>query len=63
MKLNKALEGLDGCVSIRDDIIVYGKNQQEHDRNLHTVFESLKGKNLTLNRQKYLFSNKQVKFF
>ena len=62
-EIRQALEGLDGCVNISDDIIIYGKNQQEHDRNLHAVFERLKEKNLTLNRQKCLFSNKQVKFF
>ena len=32
-EIRHALEGLDGCVSISDDIIIYGKNQQEHDRN------------------------------
>ena len=63
MKSEKALEGLDGCINISDDIIIYGKDQQDHDKNLQAVFERLKRKNLTLNKSKCLFSQKEVKFF
>ncbi|MCG8046730.1 MAG: RNase H-like domain-containing protein [Candidatus Thiodiazotropha endolucinida] len=62
-EVRKALDGLSGCINISDDIIVYGKDQQDHDRNLQAVFERLKYKNLTLNKSKCLFSQKQVKFF
>ena len=62
-EIRKALERLDGCINISDDIIIYGKDQQDHDKNLQAVFERLKQKNLTLNKSKCLFSQKEVKFF
>ena len=61
-EIRKALEGLDGSINISDDIN-YGKDQQDHDKNLQAVFERLKQKNLTLNKSKCLFSQKEVKFF
>ena len=62
-EVRQALEGLEGCLNISDDIIIYGANQDNHDKNLQAVFERLKQKNLTLNRSKCVFSQKQVKFF
>ena len=62
-EVRKALEGLEGCLKMSDDIIIYGENQEEHDRNLKAVFERFKQKNLTLNKNKCTFSQKQVKFF
>ena len=60
-EVRQALEGLEGCLNISDDIIIYGANQDNHDKNLQAVFERLKQKNLTLNRSKCVFSQKQVK--
>ena len=54
---------MDGCINISDDIIIYGKDQHDHDKNLQAVFERLKQKNLTLNKGKCLLSQKQDKSF
>ncbi|MCG8094404.1 MAG: DDE-type integrase/transposase/recombinase [Candidatus Thiodiazotropha endolucinida] len=62
-EIRQVLQGLDGCINISDDIIVFGKNQAEHDKNLQAVFERFKEVNLTLNKNKCLFSKSQVKFF
>ena len=32
-------EGLIGCLNISDDIIIYGANQDDHDKKLQAVFE------------------------
>ena len=48
--LSTALEGLQGVRNISDDIIVFGQNQKEHDKNLEKVFKRLAEKNLTLNK-------------
>lgn len=47
-EIRQVLQGLDGCINISDDIIVFGKSQEEHDQNLQAVFELLKAVNLTL---------------
>ena len=36
-----------GVQNIADDLIVHGKNIEEHDRNLHKVLQRLEGKNVT----------------
>ena len=40
--LSNVLEGLDGVRNISDDIIVFGRNQEEHDKRLCKLFERLK---------------------
>lgn len=62
-EVRQVLEGLDGCLNISDDIIIYGSTQEEHNQNLQRVLKRLEDKNLTLNKNKCLFSQKQVKFF
>ena len=57
------MDGLEGCLNISDDIIIYGVNQDEHDKNLQAVFERFKLKGLTLNKSKCTFSRNQIKFF
>ena len=37
-EVRQALEGLEGCLNISDDIIIYGANQDNHDKNLRAVF-------------------------
>ncbi|MES9882663.1 MAG: RNase H-like domain-containing protein [Sedimenticola sp.] len=62
-EVRQVLEGLHGVRNISDDIIVYGKNQAEHDRNLEAVFGRLRENNLTLNKQKCKFSQPKLVFF
>ena len=53
--IQQSLHGCPGVRNISDDIIVYGKNQAEHDQNLEAVLQRIKDKGLTLNKQKCLF--------
>ena len=62
-EIRQALQGLDGCINISDDIIIFGKSQKEHDKNLEAVFERLRQKDLTLNRNKCFFSRSSIKFY
>lgn len=49
--------------NIVDDLIVYGKSNEEHDRNLHGVLQPLEEKkNLTLNPEKSQFWTDKVVF-
>ena len=47
-----------GLQNIADDLIVHGKDNQEHDRNLHRVIQRLEEKNLNL--EKYQFRMDKV---
>ena len=56
------LSGLEGCVCYMDDVLVFGKDQSEHDRNLAEVMKRIKTSNLQLNRDKCSFGQKQLTF-
>jgi len=43
-------------------LIVHGKSNEEHDRNLHTLMQRLEEKNLTLNSEKCQFQMDKVVF-
>ena len=43
-----------GVANIADDLIVYGYDLKEHDRNLHEVLQRLRDSGLTLNGDKEL---------
>lgn len=61
--LSTALEGLRGVRNISDDIIVFGENQLEHDKNLEAVFKRLSERNLILNKDKCEFNKSQLEFY
>ena len=58
-----ALAGLNGVLNISDDVIIFGKDQEEHDRNLNLVLQRLVEKGLTLNKDKCIFSTNHLDFF
>ena len=62
-EIAKLLVGLPGCKNIFDDIIVYGRDEKEHDENLCRVLTRLKENNAKLNREKCSFLQCQVVFF
>ena len=57
------LSDIDGSMNTSDDILVYGKNQEDHDRALRKVFQRLKEKNLTLNKGKCEFNRDSIEFY
>ena len=61
--VEEILTGLPGCKNISDDIIVFGRTQQEHDKNLRGVLERLKKLDVRLNKDKCSFSKSEVKFY
>ena len=61
--ISSSLEGLEGVRNISDDIIVYGRNQHEHDERLEAVLKRLQDRNLTLNKAKCEFNKHKLEFF
>lgn len=57
------LQGVEGARNISDDIIVFGKNQVDHDEALRTVLQRMRENNLTANPDKCLFNQSSIDFF
>ena len=50
--IQQTLSGIEGVRNVSDDIIIFGRDQQAHDRALQAVFARLRAKNFTLNPKK-----------
>ena len=61
--IEQSLIGLQGVKNMSDDILIWGKNAEEHDKNLESVFQRLQEKNLTLNKGKCQFHLDKINFF
>ena len=62
-KLDSVYIGLPGVTGIADDIIVYGRTEEEHDRNLILLLKRTRSNGLVLNKKKLQFKQKEVSFF
>ncbi|KAM7306991.1 uncharacterized protein ISCGN_010627 [Ixodes scapularis] len=58
----RILEGIPRQVCHMDDILVFGTDGQEHDRNLEQVLQCLRNAGVTLNKNKCQFAKNKVKF-
>ena len=62
-KLDAIFLSVPGVTGIADDMIIYGKTDQEHDGNCLNFLEVCRKNNLTLNPDKMLFRLPKVSFF
>ena len=53
---------MDGVVCLVEDVLVYGKTQEEHDQQLKAVLRCLSEAGLTLSLEKCEFSKRRIKF-
>ncbi|KAL9962466.1 hypothetical protein ACROYT_G031571 [Oculina patagonica] len=60
--VTQVISDVGGVQNIADDLIVHGKNDREHDRNLNRLMQRLEEKNLTLNAEKCQFQMDKVVF-
>lgn len=61
--IEQIILGLDGCINISDDVIIYGSDKQEHDARLHRVLERFEQSGLTVNVDKCEFFKRELDFF
>ncbi len=61
--IQHVLQGIPNVRNMSDDIIVYGKTQEEHNDSLKAVFHRLREKNITLNGEKCEYSKPHLEFF
>ena len=62
-KLNSIFLDMPGVTGIAEDMIIYGRDDQEHDGNLLNFLEVWRNNNLTLNAEKMQFRLPKVSFF
>ncbi|KAK9675156.1 Reverse transcriptase (RNA-dependent DNA polymerase), partial [Popillia japonica] len=60
--VRQVLVGIAGVINVSDDILVFGKSQEEHDVALESVLERLKQSGLTLNERKCAFMKTSIHF-
>lgn len=61
-EISTVIAGIEGAENISDDIVVHGRNQEEHDNRLHAVLRRLQSSGLTLNPEKCLYNMDQIVF-
>ena len=61
--LRSILAGIPGAMNMADDILVYGKSQEEHDIALKQTLEALAKKGATLNLRKCKFNKRHLEYF
>ena len=61
-RISQVLEGTDGALCQMDDILVFGKTTEEHDKHLEATLHKLQEANLTLNEEKCEFSKPSVEY-
>ena len=57
------IRDIKGSLNISDDIIIFGKTQQEHDNALHSVLQRFESVGLTLREDKCELNKKSITFF
>ena len=62
-KLDSIFIGMKGVTGIADDMVIAGRDEIEHDRNLLAFMEKCMSNNLTLNSEKIQFKQSQVSFY
>ena len=60
--MNEILSGLKGVLCWMDDVLVFGSDQEEHDKRLRAALERLESAGVTLNPKKCEFSKGSLKF-
>ena len=61
--LDSVYIGLPGVTGIADDMVIFGRDEEEHDRNLILFLEATGRNGLVLNKRKLQFKKEEVSFF
>ncbi len=63
IKMDQILESCPGTISIADDITVFGKGDEDHDKNMVNLMEQAKKHGLIFNPAKLRVKQKRIKFY
>ena len=62
LRVDKALQGLQNCVKVVDDILLYDEDFQTHAQRVVDMLERCRRYGITLNKDKFIVAASQVKF-
>lgn len=62
-KVDETYEGLEGVTAIVDDVLIYGKSKEEHDRNLRAMLQRSREQGVKLNPDKSTICATEVSYF
>ena len=62
-KLDEVFQNVQGITGIADDMIIYGRSQEEHDVHFPNFLSIMRKNNLQLNTSKLQFQLEEVSFF
>jgi hypothetical protein len=60
--MDDILRGLDFCFAYLDDILVFSRSLEEHEKHLRTLFDQLKRYGILINPAKCVFRAPEVSF-
>ena len=60
--ISDMLKDIEGWEAIKDDILIWGKDRQQHDKRLGYVLDRMKKFNLKLNPEKFEFRSDKVTY-
>ena len=61
-RMSQILDGLDGVLCLIDDVVVFGKDKEEHDRRLRAALRRILEAGATLNKDKCEFAKTKILF-
>ena len=63
MRMDQNTERLPGVIAIQDDICVFGKTEEQHDKHLLQLLKTALARGLVFNNRKCQISKPQITFF
>jgi len=61
--MSMLLKDHEGTVAVMDYVLVYGQNEEEHNRHLSAVLQTIKDSGLKLNKDKCHFGKTEIQYF
>jgi transposase InsO family protein len=61
-QMSKVLKGLEGVLCHMDDVLVFGRTEEEHDSRLEKTLAAIRASGMTLNKEKCEFKVRSVDF-
>ena len=62
-RVTKVFAGLRGCIMIHNNLLVFGRDEDEHNRNMSIMLERVREKGVTLKLSKSMICTAEVKWF
>ena len=61
--MDRILARCPGCVGVADDVVIHGRNNEEHDRNLLWFMQVAREEGLVFSSKKCVIKTNEIAFF